>query len=209
MSGLRVDHIIYAVADLDEGAARFRDVFGLGSIPGGHHPAWGTENRIVPLGHEYVELVTVADHDQAAACAFGTAVIASLADARPLLGWAVATNDLQSVADRLRLEVTPGERTRPDGTVLRWRLAGVAPALRTGALPFFIEWELPPALQPGAADAGHAVQPHGIAAIELAVNRGTLARWLADHRLPVRMTAGPGRLSAVTIATAAGDRVLR
>ncbi len=209
MSNVRVDHVIYAVADLDEGASRFRQEFGLDSIAGGRHPAWGTANRIVPLGHEYVELVAVVDREQAATAPFGAAVMTALAAGRPLLGWAVATRELRSVAERLSLDVTPGVRRRPDGSVLRWELAGVAPALRSGALPFFIQWEVRPEEHPGAAAVEHAVKPRRIASIDLAVGVDTLAAWLGQHALPLRITSGPEALSAVTIATAGSEIVLR
>lgn len=49
-SNPRIDHVIYAVGDLEADAARFRDELGLESVVGGRHPGWGTANRIVPLG---------------------------------------------------------------------------------------------------------------------------------------------------------------
>ncbi len=47
---LRLDHVVFAVPDLDEAAVRFRGEFGLDSTEGGRHERWGTANRIVPLG---------------------------------------------------------------------------------------------------------------------------------------------------------------
>ena len=129
MGELRVDHVIYAVEELDTAAQRFRDEFGLASVVGGRHPGWGTANRIVPLGHDYVELVSVADREQAAASEFGRSVMDVVASGRRLIGWAVATDDLQGIASRLDLEVMHGSRITPDGSALRWQLAGVARAL--------------------------------------------------------------------------------
>ena len=40
--GLHVDHIIYAVRDLDAAASRFEHEFGFGSVEGGRHLGWGT-----------------------------------------------------------------------------------------------------------------------------------------------------------------------
>jgi hypothetical protein len=61
VSDLWVDHIVYAVDDLEAAAERLRREFGFASVVGGRHPGWGTANRIVPLGREYVELVAVVD----------------------------------------------------------------------------------------------------------------------------------------------------
>jgi hypothetical protein len=50
---LRIDHVVYAVPDLDEAAVRLREAFGLDSV-GGRHERWGTANRIVPMGDQYL-----------------------------------------------------------------------------------------------------------------------------------------------------------
>ncbi len=209
MSDLRVDHVLYAVGDLDAAAARFSDEFGLGSVAGGRHPGWGTANRIVPLGRAYVELVAVVDRAEAATSELGRPVLEAVASGERLVGWAVATDDLHRIATRLNLEVTRGSRLRPDGSTLRWQLAGVAHALSTGALPFFIEWDAPPELHPGAAVADHAVGPRGIAWVEITVEQHQLHAWVGDCELPLRTTEGPPLLSAVAISTATGEFVLR
>jgi hypothetical protein len=209
VSELRVDHIICAVGDLEVAAVRFRDEFGLGSVVGGRHPGWGTSNRIVPLGHEYVELVAVVDREEAAGSEFGRAVLDAVASGRWLVGWAVATDDLAHIAKRLNLEVTSGARTRPDGSILRWQLVGVGRALADGGWPFFIQWIAPPGGHPGAAVVEHRVTPHRIEWVEIAAEERSLCAWLGDHDLPVRITDGPPSLSAVAISTAAGEVVLR
>ena len=206
---MRIDHVIYAVDDLDLAGARLRDDVGLGSIAGGRHPRWGTANRIVPLGHDYVELVTVVDRDVAAASDFGRPVLQAIAKRQPLVGWAVQTDDLQAIVDRLGLHVERGSRTRPDGSTLAWQLAGVAPALARGALPFFIEWDVPPELHPGAAIAEHDIRPVGIAGIEVTGDERSLHEWLGNAHLPLRITEGLPSLSAVVIRTAAGDVLLQ
>jgi glyoxalase-like protein len=209
MRSLYIDHVIYAAGDLEAAAARFSDQFGLASVIGGRHPGWGTANRIVPLGEDYLELVGVVDRSEAAASEFGRPVMEAVARRDQLVGWAVATGDLQSIARRLHLEVIRGSRTRPDGSTLSWQLAGVAQALATGALPFFIEWHGPPELHPAKAAADHRVTPRGIAWVEVAVDEDSLRAWLGEHDLPLRITTGPRSLSAVAIGTTEGELVLR
>jgi hypothetical protein len=205
MAELWIDHVVYVVDDLERGAAEFIDRFGLSAVGGGRHPGWGTANRIVPLGREYIELVAAVDRDEADTSEFGRAVMTAGAAGRRLAGWAVATDDLDGVARRLDLEITRGARTRPDGSRLSWRLAGVSRALSTGALPFFIQWDVPPEAHPGAIAAPHRAQPRGIAWLEVTAAPESLAEWLGDHDLPVRLTDGPPSLSAVGVATAAGE----
>jgi hypothetical protein len=60
-----IDHAVLGVVDLDRAAVQLFERYGLSSVVGGRHPAWGTENRIVPLGESYLELLAV--HDPAAA----------------------------------------------------------------------------------------------------------------------------------------------
>jgi hypothetical protein len=198
---LRLDHVVYAVADLDEAAVRFREVFGLDSVAGGRHERWGTANRIVPLGDEYVELVAASDRDAAGASGFGSAVI-ERADAGG--GWvtfAVATDDLDAIASRLGLEVTAGSRTKPDGTVVRWRGAGLDDSRRQPSMPFFLAWDVPGELHPGRARAGHGVRAQAIAWVEVGGDAERLRSWLGGEELPIRVTGSEPGIRRVAIAT--------
>ena len=190
---MRIDHVLYAVSDLDAGATRFEEELDLESVPGGRHPAWGTANRIVPLGPDYLEIVGVADPIVAAASEFGRLVL----DAGDrLVGWAVATDDLGAVAARLGLELERGSRTRPDGVRLAWRLAGLSEALRSGgALPFFIQWDGPAELHPG----GDSSRPAGISWVEVGGDESQLREWLGPSDLPVRFTSAASGITAVGI----------
>jgi len=47
---MRIDHAIWATADLDAAAARFEREYALVAGGGGRHEGMGTHNRIVPLG---------------------------------------------------------------------------------------------------------------------------------------------------------------
>jgi hypothetical protein len=209
MIDLRVDHVIYAVDDLEAGGRHFYEELGLASVEGGRHPGWGTANRIVPLGNAYLELVTVVDPDEAASSDFGRAVSEAIATHEPLVGWVVATDDLEAVARRLRLEVSRGSRSRPDGTTLSWQLAGLASSLKTGALPLFIEWGGPDELHPGKAQAQHRSSPKGFAWVEVTADEESVRSWLGDFDFELRIVDGAPGLSAVAISTDAGEVVLR
>src|SRR3954471_20867671 len=71
---MRIDHVIYACADLDAAAARVEAELGVAARGGGRHEPIGTRNRIVPLGGGYLELLAVADPTEAAASDLGRAV---------------------------------------------------------------------------------------------------------------------------------------
>jgi hypothetical protein len=81
---VRIDHVIYAAVDLDVAAARLESEFGLRARAGGRHEGMGTHNRIVPLGGGYLELLAVADPEEAARSDFGRGLLARLAQWRGL-----------------------------------------------------------------------------------------------------------------------------
>ncbi|HEX6230945.1 MAG TPA: VOC family protein [Actinomycetota bacterium] len=202
---LRLDHVVYAVRDLDAADERWRREHGLASVTGGRHAGWGTANRIVPLGDGYVELISVVDGEEAAASSFGRTMLERLEAGDGWFMAVVATDDVEAVADRLDLEVTPGERRRPDGQIVRWRAAGFEDPRREPWMPFFITWDVPPGLHPGRAPADHGVRPRGIAWVELAGDEGRLREWLGGEDLPFRVVDGPRGIRAVAIATAGGE----
>jgi hypothetical protein len=63
---MRVDHVIWATADLAAAAARMEREHGLVATGGGAHDGMGTRNRILPLGGGYLELLAVRDAAEAA-----------------------------------------------------------------------------------------------------------------------------------------------
>ena len=99
---VRIDHVIWATTDLDAAAERLERSHGLRAAGGGRHDGMGTHNRIVPLGGGYLELLAVADAEEAAGSALGRAVTGRLASVgEGLMGWAVAIEDVTAVAARL------------------------------------------------------------------------------------------------------------
>ena len=62
---MQVDHVLLASGDPTLSSSVLASRGGLDSFAGGRHPGWGTANRIVPLGHAYLELVSILDEDEA------------------------------------------------------------------------------------------------------------------------------------------------
>jgi Glyoxalase-like domain len=210
-SMIALDHVILGVADLDEAAARLADRHRLPSVPGGRHPGWGTQNRIVPLGDAYIELLAVVDREEAAGSGFGSWVVERVREGDGWVGWCVRTDDIDGVAQRLGLERPRAlSRPRPDGDDLRWRLVGVGAARRDPALPFFVQWDMPDDAFPGRSGAGvtHAGDTR-IAAVEVAGDEHALRHWTGDLPGVVRVVGGPRGVRAVAVAGAHGVEVLR
>jgi Glyoxalase-like domain len=189
---VRIDHVIYGTSDLDAAAARMSE-FGLDVQPGGRHEGLGTHNRIVPLADAYIELLAIADPDEAASSALGRAVAAGIAAGDGLLSWVVRVESVTPVAERLGTAVTTIARQGMSA-----HLTGLAEALAEPYLPFFIARD--PGV-PGPPETG----PAPLAWIEVAGDGDKLHEWLGGAELPVRVVDGPPAVLAVGI----GDRELR
>jgi hypothetical protein len=205
---LRLDHVVFAVHDLDEAAVRFREEFGLDSTEGGRHERWGTANRIVPLGDQYLELVAALDEPVATETAFGRGVLAHAAGGGGWFTMAAVADDLDAVASRLGLEVGWGSRTRPDGRTVRWRMAGLDDQRREPWMPFFLTWDIPDELHPGRARAGHGVRATGLAWVEVGGDAERLRTWLGGDELPIRVTDDEPGIHRVAISTPDGELVI-
>jgi hypothetical protein len=160
---VRIDHVIWVTADLEGTAARLVSEHGLRDAGGGRHVGIGTHNRVLPLGRGYVEVLAIADAEEAAASLIGRAVAAA---PEGLFGWAVAVDDVEAHAQRLGLQVTTIERAG-----LSAHLVGVAEAMAEPWLPFFIQRD------PGIADPSAGGGAGGIAWLELAADRERLQAW--------------------------------
>ena len=206
---LEIDHVVYAVRDLDAAAEHFRRDLGLDSAVGGRHAGWGTGNRIVPLGGTYVELISAVDPEEAERTAFGRTMLAFLEGADRPWTFVCRTDDLEGVAGRLELQIDGGSRTRPDGRVVAWRGAGIDDPRRDPSLPFFIEWRLETAdLHPGLMPATHGIQARGLAWVEVRGDAERLTHWLDGADLPVRVVEGSPAVTSFAISTTEGELVV-
>ena len=183
--------MIYAARDLDSAAVLIEDELSLPVLPGGRHTGLGTHNRIVPLGDGYVELLAVADREEAMASDFGRGLLARLGEVgEGLFAWAVAVDAVEAVADRLGLAVTTIERQG-----LRAHVAGLAESMADPSLPFFIRRD------PGVADPAAAGDAGGITWLEVAGDQRRIVHWVGGAELPVRVVDGIAGVRAVGIGS--------
>ena len=202
---MELDHVLIAVSDLATAGQGLEERHGLTSIEGGRHGGLGTANRIVPLVDTYLELVAVVDETEAAGSAFGSWVASG--EIPRLLGWCVRTDDLDAVARRLGLSIADGSRTRADGAVLRWRMAGIETSREEPSLPFFIEWG-PGTPYPGAASAQHRIGAPKIDELRMAGDPDRLERWLGGAQLPIAIREGAPVLDGVILSAGEAQVVL-
>jgi hypothetical protein len=207
---LSFDHAVLAVDDLDDAGERLLRDHGLASVPGGRHPRWGTGNRIVPLGEGYLELMAVVDPEVGRSTELGRAVLALTADGNDRwFALSLADTEIDATARRLGLDVEDGSRVRTDGSVVRWRAAGIEDEARAGWLPFFISWQVAAELHPGRTPVEHRVAPAGVARVEFGGDKDRLRTWLGEggDELPIDVVDGAPGLRAVTVALADGSEL--
>lgn len=196
---MRIDHVLIASRDMDATAAHLLDEHGLASVEGGRHPGWGTGNRIIPVGDQYLEIIGIVDEAEARVSPLGQHVLAMTSDGEAFLGWCIRPDDFDATVSRLGLEAAPGSRTRPDSAEIRWRLAGLPEAMVDPWLPFFISWD-DMGTHPSKMPVSHRIEPKDFAWIEVGGDAARLNRWLGDANLPIR----PGleaRVTAIAIDT--------
>ena len=141
----KIDHIIYAVPDLEVGRDKFERLFGVRPVIGGRHPAYGTHNAQLSLGGEtYLEIIAPdPEHDPTKAVVpFGPNGFTQAA----LVTWvlrAEAIEEKAAAASAAGLDLGPvksGQRLKPDGTVIAWKLTEAFATPLAGAVPFLISW---------------------------------------------------------------------
>tara|TARA_B110000285_G_scaffold228594_1_gene291805 strand:+ start:1056 stop:1697 length:642 start_codon:yes stop_codon:yes gene_type:complete len=165
---MKLDHIMFAVSDLDAGIEQIKNLTGVSAEFGGSHAGAGTRNALLSFGNEqYLEIIA-PDPVQNVTGNGVTGAGVTGAMAAELLSlpcgyirtWAVATKDFTPVV--LVLErfgyghhMIEMSRTRPDGVQLAWQILFVTHQPHGLAMPFFINWqesEHPAQLAPGGCE---------------------------------------------------------
>jgi hypothetical protein len=141
-----IDHFIVAGGDPDRAADELEAALGLRAGPGGRHPAYGSFNRLVWLGDSYLEILGISDRELAAAAWFGPRALEVLDHAGAgYVGLSLVADDLVADVAALRAqgsslgEPAAGQRARPDGGVVRWKVATPAVADPELGCVFLIE----------------------------------------------------------------------
>lgn len=138
-----IDHLVVASPNLATDTARCRDA-GIEVIAGGAHPDGGTENALIPLADgTYIELLAVTDTARADKWPPAAAALTKMESSNRLATFAVRVEDIGAIQARARehgvelSEPETGSRQRPDGELLKWRIA----YSHSPGLPFLIQDE--------------------------------------------------------------------
>lgn len=206
---LILDHLVYAVPDLEAAVRAFAAATGVEPVPGGRHLGRGTRNHLVGFGTtSYLEIIGPdLDHpaEPGVPVPFG---VDTLSEPR-LVTWAVHPTDIAAAARASAAagadlgEIWPLSRRTPDGDLLEWRLASVHPAPFDGVTPFLIDWGR--AAHPAAAPGLPALALRGLRATH--PDPGDVTAVVRALGLALTVGPGPAGLAAL-IDTPHGPIVL-
>ncbi|WNJ18765.1 VOC family protein [Pontibacter sp. G13] len=140
-----IDHLVWAVPDLDQGVSLIQEKLGIIPVLGGQHPGRGTRNALFAIGtRQYFEIIA-PDPDQAKPSE-GRWMAIDLISEPTLTRWAAATNELKEKEEQAHKAqipigpVKPGSRKTPDGTLLEWVLTVPSIGKKVDPFPFWIDW---------------------------------------------------------------------
>lgn len=138
-----LDHIIYAVPDLERGIDEVRTLTGVEPMRGGSHPGRGTRNALLALGSDtYVEILAPDPAQPPEALARAASRIPATAR---ITTWAAKCDDLEDVVRTAGMSgldlgrIEDMSRTLPSGDELTWRLTRET-VQGDGLVPFLIDW---------------------------------------------------------------------
>ena len=194
-----LDHLLLAGPDLDAATAALEARTGVRAAPAGSHQDLGAQSAIARLGdHTFLEVV---GPDPALSHGAFAARLEQLKGPQ-LLMWAAHTENADGIVARAteagyHAVLTESRRTRPDGTVARWRSVFVNGHGAGALIPFFVEW--PPGEHPSRdAPAGLSLVAFRIEApesealkvvldaldVSVTVRKGPEERLLAELETP-------------------------
>jgi Glyoxalase-like domain len=219
---MRIDHVIVGTGRIEDVADRLRDELGFGLVKGTAHGD-GTQGWLVPFDSpdvQYLEVLSARDPDRLEQTGFGREFLERTAGGPCFLNWAVATDDVEADAERLRgllgedPELIRGESVRETGERFPWIEVGFAASWRKPCRPFVLEYgnrRARGARVPGdLARAAHRVVPRSYAEVEVESAGTDVAAWLGDDSLPVRVVDGHrDRVRSIAVATSAGEARIR
>lgn len=193
---MELDHIMYAVSDLQQGIAEIESLTGVRAEFGGSHPGNGTCNALLSFDNrQYLEIIA-PDAGQELKGTLGQELLDH--DYSGIRTWAAATDDyakITSVMDQFHYQynIVDMTRTRPDGLMLAWQIMFVTGHPFGNLMPFFINW----LDSPHPADDTPRGCKLGDYAVQLIDNSDVFKQLMDALAIEVNLLEGPEGMRAV------------
>jgi hypothetical protein len=198
----QLDHLVYAVPDLENGIDHLEVRLGVRATAGGRHIGEGSRNALIGLGRDsYLEIIAPDPGQPLPQRPLWLGLEGLL---RPrLTAWAIKASDLDAEAGKARAAgvrlgpLAEGSRKLSDGRSLSWRFTDPHTQVAEGLVPFLIDWAASP--HPSAAAPGGVTllalraehpNPAGVRALvralglNLPVTKGPTAALVAGLQTP-------------------------
>ncbi|MUV38480.1 hypothetical protein JNUCC1_02318 [Lentibacillus sp. JNUCC-1] len=150
---LALDHIVIAGKNAEDASSRYGNQFSIKAIKGGEHTNWGTYNYLSFFANtSYMEWLGIQDKETARASdnPLIQHLVHMLDHDRPgPFQVALRTKQMDKLIDHFEKQNIPyqgpfsGEREKPDGSMLKWRMLFPEYDYTKEMLPFLIEWGSP------------------------------------------------------------------
>ncbi|WP_367390279.1 VOC family protein [Lewinella sp. LCG006] len=140
-----IDHIVYAVFDLDRAIADFTQLLGIAPVFGGHHQDRGTKNALLNLGKGcYLEIIAIDEWNTRVAPPrwMGLDVLQKPQITR----WCLKSENLAKDQALLKAydpkmgEQWSGKRQTASGELLAWEMLLPLPEPEVEVVPFMVDW---------------------------------------------------------------------
>jgi hypothetical protein len=145
MITVRLDHLSYAVPDLDAAVADFASRAGVDPVPGSRHAESGTANYRVALSDD--AYVAIVGPDPAQPVRSPNMPYGIEALTKPTLAaWSLRTDDLSAIVEHARKHgYDPGAyvaraKSTAGGGTLEWRMTPAIPDENIVVIPFLMQW---------------------------------------------------------------------
>ncbi|MDR1430607.1 MAG: VOC family protein, partial [Propionibacteriaceae bacterium] len=163
-----LDHLVYAVPDVDSYVRDFARSSGVMPVFGGAHPGRGTKNYLVGLDWEepaYLEFLGLDETQPQVPPELSMFKVGTLGRgfSPRLLTWALRCADIDQLAERGQAagfdfaRPEDASRTTPDHKLLKWRFAVNPDFPFDGLQPFLLDW----------GDTPHPAQTPGLPSLKL------------------------------------------
>ncbi|MFD2043877.1 VOC family protein [Ornithinibacillus salinisoli] len=167
---LALDHIVLTGKNVEESSTKYGRRFAIKAIKGGEHEEWGTYNYLAYFSNDsYIEWLGIQDSQIANNSnnpLIQHLVYALENDVFGPFQFALRTNEMDNYINHFKEKNIPfhgpflGQRERPDGTILTWRMLFPVYDYTKEMLPFLIEWG--PNASPNGPSAKSLSNPQAI-----------------------------------------------
>lgn len=146
LESLKIDHLVYAVDDLEWGINHIEELTGIKAGIGGRHLGRGTWNALIGMGPDtYFEIIAPDPEQPDVPSPLWLGLNGR--NGPKLIRWAAKANDLpeqKALYEGLSIplgDVQAGSRKTAAGNLLEWELTDPLVDSHSGILPFLIDWK--------------------------------------------------------------------